>query len=118
MKRQTIKDIPMKKIYLGLPYSCKYKQVRERRVKVARRIAKLLILQSYVITCPVLQAHGLGLPTDWEFWEAHDTVFLEWCEELWIIMLPGWKESDGVQSEIKIAKILGKKTVYLEPNHE
>jgi hypothetical protein len=33
-------------------------------------------------------------------------------------MLPGWKKSDGVQSEIKIAKILGKKIVYLEPNHE
>jgi hypothetical protein len=92
--------------------------MKEHRVEVARRIAKLLILQGYIVICPILQTCNLGLPTDWEFWEAHDLAFLEWCDELWVIMLPGWKESDGTQSEIKVAKVLNKKRVYLEPDHE
>lgn len=108
----------MKRVYLALPYTHTKDNVKEHRVEVARRITKLLILQGYIVFCPILQAHGLGLPTDWEFWETHDIAFLEWCDELWIITLPGWEKSDGVQSEIKVAKVLNKKRVYLEPDHE
>lgn len=108
----------MKKVYLALPYSHKQDQMREHRIEIARRIAKLLILQSYIVICPVLQSHGLGLPTDWQFWEKHDFAFLEWCDELWIIMLPDWEKSVGVQSETGVAKILRKKIIYLEPDHE
>jgi hypothetical protein len=61
----------MKKIYLAIPYSHKCAVVREHRVKVARRIAKLLILQGYIVACPVLQTHGLGLPTDWQYLEPN-----------------------------------------------
>jgi hypothetical protein len=91
--------------------------MKEYRVQVARRIMKLLMLQGYIVMCPVILGHGLGLPTDWQFWEEYDIAFLEWCDEIWIIMLPGWKESNGVQSEIKVAKLLNKKRVYLEPNY-
>lgn len=108
----------MKKVYLALPYTHNQDLIKEYRVQVARRIMKLLMLQGYTVMCPVILGHGLGLPIDWEFWEKYDIAFLEWCEELWVIMLPGWKESPGTQSEIKVAGILDKKIVYLEPDHE
>jgi hypothetical protein len=108
----------MKKIYLALPYTHIKYSAREHWIGVVRRIAKLLILQSYIVICPVLQIYGLGLPTDWKFWEAQDITFLEWCDELWIIILPDWEKSNGIQLEIRVAKILNKKIVYMEPNHE
>jgi hypothetical protein len=96
----------------------KQDRVREQRIEVARRIAKLLILQGYVVICPVICTHNMKLPTNWQFWKKYDLAFLKWCDEFWVIMLPGWKESDGTQSEIKLAKLLNKKIVYLEPDHE
>lgn len=108
----------MKKVYLAIPYSHKRKAIRGYRFEVACRIAKLLTLQGYLVVCPVIPAHHMKLPTDWEFWKKHDISFLEWCDELWIIMLPGWKQSKGTQSEIQVANLLNKKIVFIEPDYE
>lgn len=101
----------MKTVYLTLPYS-------PERYQVARRITKLLILQGYVVICPILQEHALDLPDDWSFWEKPSLALLELCDEVWVITLPGWGYSDRVQDEIFIAEYLNLKVVYIEPDHE
>lgn len=106
------------KIYLAIPYSHKDKKVREHRFQVACRVAKSLILQGYIVYCPVISGHHLKLPMDWQFWEEHDIVFLEWCDEVWVITLLGWEESEGTRSEIQTAKLYGKKRVYVEAEYE
>ena len=59
---------------------------------------------------------GFGLGTwlatditkDWDFWERIDRSFLEWCEEVHVVCLDGWKESRGVNDEIRIAREMNK----------
>jgi hypothetical protein len=60
-----------------------------------------------------LVAHGL--PTGWDFWEGIDRRFLELCDEVVVLTVDGWRESAGVQAEIRIASQLGKLVRYLGP---
>ena len=44
-------------------------------------------------------------------WEAH----LEACSALAILALAGWKDNKGVQSEISIARRLGRPVIFIAP---
>ena len=44
-------------------------------------------------------------------WETH----LEACSALAILALAGWKDSEGVQSEISIARQLGRPVIFIAP---
>ena len=55
------------------------------------------------------------LPTGFDYWREYDEAMLDCCEELHVLMLDGWRESVGVQAEIKLAELWGLKIVYVEP---
>jgi len=44
-----------------------------------------------------------------------DRAFLEMCSEVWVLTLDGWRESEGVQAEMAMARELGKPVVVVEP---
>jgi nucleoside 2-deoxyribosyltransferase len=105
-------------IYLASPYSHPDAIVRERRFRAACSAAARLIRSGEIVFSPVAHCHAIalcGVPTDWRFWERHDRRFLEFCDEVVVLMLDGWRESVGVQAEIEIAEELGKPVRYLEP---
>lgn len=70
-------------------------------------------VQSHRALSP-LTAYGLG--GGFEDWCTWNTWFISRCEELWVLMLDGWKESTGVTAETAIARALGKPTYYVEPS--
>lgn len=94
------------RIYLAIPYS----QIdHELSYNTANVVTTGLINAGHHVFSPISMSHGLGdLPKDWPFWESFDISFIEWCDELHVITLDGWEESEGVQAEIKIAERLGK----------
>lgn len=103
----------MKMIYLASPYSHPDPLVREKRFKLACQVAAKLISRRIVVYSPVAYTHPMvqhdpSLPTNWDFWRSLDEEFLKICDELWIILLSGWKESIGVRGEIILAKRLHK----------
>jgi hypothetical protein len=49
----------------------------------------------------------LGLPTDWAFWQRFDEEHLKRSDELLVLQIEGWRESEGVQAEIALAAALG-----------
>ena len=104
----------MKKLYLAIPYSGQ----EPYSFQVANSEAGILMRQGFIVYSPISHTHPIamecGLPTDWEYWKNIDTSFLEWCDEVHVVCIPGWKESKGVQAEIKIAIKLGKKIVYIK----
>jgi thiol-disulfide isomerase/thioredoxin len=53
-----------------------------------------------------------SLPGHWQFWERHARWHLERCDEVVVLMLDGWDESEGVQAEIQIATELEKVVWY------
>ena len=61
---------------------------------------------------------GGGLPGEWSFWEGHDTDYLMLCDEVVVLQIDGWEESEGVREEVRLATAMGKQISYLEPTRE
>ncbi len=108
------------RIYLACPYSHDSRVIKVNRYRAATQKVGELMRQGYIVYSPITSSHPVvsqcrDMPTGWDYWEKADRTFLEWCDEVWVLCLDGWKESKGVQAEIKIAEELGKKVVYIEP---
>lgn len=105
------------KIYLACPYSHERLTTRIDRFYEANDYAAQLMKQGHIVFSPISHSHPIAiqcdLPGDFGFWEEFDRSFIEWCDQLFVVRLDGWKESIGVQAEIKIAKELGKKVMYI-----
>jgi hypothetical protein len=103
-------------IYLASPYTDIDPTVRQQRFEAACRAAAELMRAGKTIFAPIAYSHVLcsyELPINWNFWQRHDREYLEVCEGVVVLMLPGWEESVGVQAEIAIARELGKPVTYL-----
>ena len=110
-------------IYLASPYSHADSMVREYRFREACRAAARFMRLGQAVFSPIAHGHCIcthGLLTDWRFWEASDRYHLQRCEEVVVLMLDGWRESEGVQAEIRIAGEYGKPVRYVapEPGHK
>jgi hypothetical protein len=104
-------------IYLASPYSHPDPLVRQVRFDAACRAAAKLIHAGQPVFAPIIQGHPLvryGVPSDWTFWEplAHD--YLRRCDEVVVLTFDGWRESEGVQSEMAMAADFGKRVVWLD----
>ncbi len=105
-------------IYLASPYSHPEAEVRRQRFEAACAAAAVLMRAGHIVFSPVVHGHPLaqrGLPADWSFWERHARWHLERCDEVVVLMLDGWAESDGVLAEVEIAGELGKAVWYRYP---
>lgn len=73
----------------------------------------------HLVFSPISHTHPIALagdlPKGWEFWKEYDISFIEWADEIQVLMLDGWEESTGVTAEIGIAHHENKPVVYLEP---
>ena len=106
-------------IYLANPYTHPDPAMREARFKAACRQAAEMFRCGIPVFSPIAYSHAIAahdLPLEWEFWERFDRVFLETCDEVWVLTLDGWRESRGVQAEIALAHELGKPVVLVEPD--
>ena len=87
-------------IYLASPYSSD----RALNFKLVEQATATMLQQGHLIFSPIVHCHEIAekysLPTDYKFWEAYATGMLTRANELWVLQIPGWRESLGVQSEI------------------
>lgn len=108
-----------KKIYMACPYSDESAGVRAWRFELVNRAAAKLMQEGHLVFSPISHTHPIAeagdLPKGWEFWEAYDRTFLEWADEVHVLMIDGWRESKGVTAEIRIARELKKRVVYVCP---
>lgn len=112
----------MTKIYLACPYSHDDPKVREERFKMVNCMAGILMQEGNVVFSPISHTHPIAearcLPKGWEFWRGQDLPFIEWCDELHVLMLEGWTESVGVQAEINMAENTGKFVAFIIPAYQ
>ncbi len=105
------------KIYLACPYTHDDPAVREARFEAANRAAAKLMTPGHSVFSPISMTHPIAetadLPKGWEFWAGQDLPFLEWCDKVVVLQVPGWKESVGVQEEIRIARDMGRMIEYV-----
>jgi len=105
-------------IYLACPYSHNDPKVREERFHQVNKVASGLMSEGYYILSPISHTHPIALsgklPLGWEYWEGYDTLLIKSCKCVLVLQLDGWKESKGVQAEIKIAEKLGIPVEYID----
>jgi len=102
-------------IYLASPYSHPDPAVRDQRYLAACRATVSLLLAGKSVFSPIVHGHPLmqlGLSGDWQFWKRHDQWHISMCDEVLVLAIPGWDESEGVQAEIEFAQRLGKVVRY------
>ena len=106
-------------IYLASPYSSDSPVVREARFKAVCVAASKLMVKGLLIFSPIAHTHPIAvagdLPKGWDFWAKYDREFLNFCDEIWVLMLDGWEQSRGVAGEIAIMEDMGKLVKYINP---
>lgn len=104
--------------YLATPYSHSNPQVRHQRFERVNQIAARLMQSGLMIFSPISHTHPIAmagdLPLGFDYWEKYDRAILSKCSGLIVLMAEGWRESIGVQAEIRIATELGLEISYIE----
>ncbi len=105
--------IPLKQklIYLASPFSNPSKEIMNNREEVVTAIAAGLTERyGYAMFLPITQSAPMervnpNLKGDFEQWKSIDLFMIkEKCDELWVVLMEGWRESIGVTAEIKAAE--------------
>lgn len=110
----------MKKIYVACPYSSENNAVICERVHQANLYTAYLMEQGVNVFSPISYGHPLQnyLPnerkTDHDYWLERELQWLIVCDELHVLCLEGWKESNGVGVEIEFAKENNIEIRYIE----
>lgn len=114
-------------VYLASPYTaigmrgyCKRKLEADRLVKVTRIASKLTEIHGFAFILPITQSAAMthfnkNMSGAFEYWSEIDYTFIRKSDELWVVMLPGWQESEGVFQEINYATKLKKPIKYIDP---
>lgn len=109
---------PKKLIYLASPYSHDDYTIRLFRFTQVCSKAAQIMTTGVLVFSPIAHTHpialGGNLPLGWEYWDEFDRRMIGACDELWVYMLAGWRESVGVTAEIKIADEMNKPVVMVE----
>jgi hypothetical protein len=108
-------------IYLAAPYTHKKRSVMVYRFRKINKAAAIIMGKGYYLYSPISHTHPIAdageLPRGWDFWGGYDEIMISACKVLVVLMLDGWKESTGVNAEIKIAQRLGLPIEYISPDN-
>lgn len=90
--------------YLAGPYTHENKAVMYARFKVMEEAACILASEGINVYSPIVAWHEAAsqysLPTNAHFWRKMNFDSLSRSDGMYILTLPGWKESEGVQMEL------------------
>lgn len=110
----------MKKIYLAIPYT----GMQESSYKQANTASVLILNQGLNVFSPITHSHPLTLidnyeiPHTWEYWQHIDYQFIDWADEVWILVpeegIEPVVKSTGVTAEIKYAEEHNKKVKFIQ----
>jgi hypothetical protein len=106
-------------VYLASPYTHASPAVRDARASAVCMAAARFARDGHFIYSPIAHSHAIALagslPTDWSYWKHYDEAFLNRCNELWVLMLPGWDMSTGVAAETAFAREHGIRVRHVCP---
>jgi hypothetical protein len=115
---EIINSVMVELIFISSPYSHKDKEILEDRVSKVSKFAAKLVSDGKVAISPIVYGHTLltfhDMPSDWGFWKNYCETFITKCDKMVLLMLDGWKESEGVKGEIEFATKLGIPIEYIE----
>lgn len=121
-------------IYLATPYTCLGRKsaavcarIEGERFRIVTEVSILMFKRGLIVYSPITQSHtqkqiaegmGMSLAGDFSFWSEFDLSILYFCTDLYVLKIPGWDTSDGVQGEVAEAARLGLPISYITYNEE
>ncbi len=116
--KQYSKDCGGPMVYLASPYAHASEQVRIHRFDVACSVSATLMRTGLHVFSPIAHSHPIAMhgldAVDHGFWLTFDQWFLDRCEEMLVLTIPGWRESKGVTWEIERATARGIPIRYVD----
>ena len=104
-------DRPAEYVYLASPYSRASEELREERYLAARDCTTWMLRNRRWVYSPIVHCHDLAragdLPNGFDYWQEYNKAMLIFARALYVLTIPGWRESDGVAWEIAFAKSEG-----------
>lgn len=98
-------------IYLASPYHHAEMSTMERRAYLAREMAAQLAVRGKLVYCPIASWHEAAkefkLPKTFDYWRQLNVEFLRRSDHLYILRIPGWAVSAGINDEVALAQNLG-----------
>jgi len=94
-------------IFLSSPYSHPNPLTRAERSRKAGKAMLMLAQEGILAVSPVFLGHSLEekfhtvLP--YEYWIDLDLHLMSRCNSVYVLTLPGWRESKGVRQECELA---------------
>lgn len=107
-------------IYLASPYSHPDAAIRHQRFDAACHAAGEIMKLGHVVFSPIAHSHPIaerGVEGNWDFWQKQDLPILDRCDVLTVLELDGWKESVGVQAEMRHAEVKGIPEFAVDPQN-
>lgn len=105
----------MKKIYLAIPYSgmeeSSFNQATEATARIIAANNELNVFSPITHSHLLTKVEGVTVPGNWEFWKKVDYQYIDWADEVWVIIPDeGYDKvnaSVGVKAEIAYANQKG-----------
>lgn len=108
-------------IYFASPYTHKDKAVLEQRFHAVVEACGWYMnnRRDKYFYSPIAHTHPIAsrctLPIEWQFWANFDECILSRCSEMWILTIPGWSRSTGVNAERRISERFGLPVYFVVP---
>ena len=109
-------------IYLASPYSHKSLTIRRQRARAITHVAAVLHVQGYHVFSPIVHGHAIWeeiplkrLAPSYQRYIDWGLDMIERSNQLWVVMLEGWRVSTGIQVEVGHARRLDIPVLYFDP---
>lgn len=109
-------------IYLASPYTHEDPEVMQERYEKAALCLTNMMKEGYIVYSPIVHCHEIAvkydLPKDFDFWMRQDIGVLRHCEKMYVIAIPGYQESKGVNFEKEFCEQAGIPVVHIGERHK
>lgn len=104
--------------YLASPYSDPNPELQAYRYSEACRASAWLMKRGFLVFSTIAHNHPIamrfGLRSDAAFWWEYNQTMIRYSGGVIVLQIGGWRDSIGVEKEIKLANTLGIKVTGLQ----
>lgn len=108
-------------LYVASPYTDPDPDVMHQRYLAVQRYCAHALHNLKTVFSPIMHCHPMAclhsMPRHFEFWQLHDKEMIHASSGLEVLALPGWRDSRGVQWEIKYAESMSIPVITIPDDH-